>query len=384
MAPLTRLVLVGGGHSQIHALQELARRRLPDLDVTLISREVLTPYSGMLPGVVAGHYAPRDALIDLAPLCAAAGVNLVQAEVDGLDLRARTVSAGERSWPYDLLSINCGSAPGLATVTGGAEAGVPVKPISAFLPHWEQLLARLAARESTRCRIAVVGGGAGGVEMALALHHRLRQKEGLSSVQITLLDAGARLLTGHAPAFARRVSAILSSHSIPVQLDTRIERADAEGLVTTGGERLGADEVLWALTAGAQSWPGEAGLAVDDGGFVKVDAGLRSLSHPEVFASGDMACFTPRPLPKAGVFAVRQGPVLAGNLLRAAQGQPLKTYRPQSRYLTLLSTGSRYAVAARGGWTAEGAWAWRWKDWIDRRFVRRFQRGQLTSVFRQH
>lgn len=189
---MIRLVLVGGGHSHVQVLLALARRRPGECEITMISKDVLMPYSGMLPGVVAGHYQPADALIDLAPLCAAAGAELIQAEVSRLD--------------------------------------------------------------PTSCTVG-------------------------------------------------------------------------------------------------------------------------TLSHPNVFATGDIASFATIDLPKAGVYAVRQGPLLADNLLRASKGQPLRDYRPQRHYLMLISTGERYAVAARGRWTAEGAWAWRWKDWIDRRFVQRFQLG---------
>jgi selenide,water dikinase len=370
---MTRLVLVGGGHSQVHVLKALARQRSAQIEVTLISREVRTPYSGMLPGVVAGHYAPEDAFIDLAPLCKAAGASLVQAEVNGLDLSARQVMAGDRTWPYDLLSINCGSAPGLAAIDGAGDVGIPVKPFSGFLAHWDSLLTRLRAGRTATTRLAVVGAGAGGIEMALALDYRLRAREGLRGASVILIEAGKQLLPGQASAMVRRVSASLARRGIEVLLDTRIARVDTHGLVTTTGERLAADEILWTVGAGAQSWVGASGLDVDAGGFIRVDSCLRSLSHPEVFASGDIASFAPRELPKAGVFAVRQGPFLATNLLRASRGKPLATYKPQRRYLVLLSTGDRYALAVRGNWTAEGVWVWRWKDWIDRRFVRRFK-----------
>lgn len=371
---MKQLVLIGGGHSHIQVLLELARRRSAQLAVTVVSREVLTPYSGMLPGVIAGHYPPAEALIDLAPLCARAGAALVHDEITGLDPQARTLAtrAGERL-DYDLVSINCGSAPGLARIEGAREAGVPVKPISEFLPHWDQLLARLRREHESGFDIVVVGAGAGGIEIALALDYRVREVEKLAGIRIGIVDAADTLAPGHAPALGQRLAPILASRGIAFRAATRIARAQEGSLLTDGGKTIPANEVLWVTSAAAQTWPATAGLDVDERGFVRVDASLRSLSHPNVFATGDIASFAPAELPKAGVYAVRQGPLLARNLLRASRGEPPEPFRPQSRYLALISTGNRYAVASRGNWTAEGAWAWRWKDWLDRRFVRRFR-----------
>ncbi len=371
---MTRLVLVGGGHSHVQVLLALARQRSHGLQVTVISRDVLTPYSGMLPGVVAGHYAPADALIDLAPLCAAAGARLVQAEVTSLDLAACTARTRDGwSADYDLLSINCGSAPGLGPIQGAREIGVPVKPISGFLARWERLLPELRGRRDDLFQLAVVGAGAGGVEMALALDYRLRELEACKGVKVSVIDAADSVLPMHTPQLARRVAAILARRGIEFRGRARIAEVLSDALLTEAGKVIPADEVLWVIDAGAQRWPGDAGLDVDARGFVRVDAGLRSLSHPNVFATGDIASFAAADLPKAGVYAVRQGPLLADNLLRAARGQALREYRPQRHYLMLISTGKKYAVAARGRWTAEGAWAWRWKDWIDRRFIQRFR-----------
>jgi selenide,water dikinase len=371
---MTHVVLVGGGHSHVQVLLALSRRRPAGLRLTVVSRDALTPYSGMLPGVIAGHYAAADAHIDLAPLCAAAGAALIHDEAVGLDLASRAVRcAAHPPVSWDLLSINCGSAPGLAAIPGAAAVGLPVKPISQFLPRWSALLRRLRNAAAGHCRLAVVGGGAGGVELALAMHYRLHEREQARRADLQLINAAPALLPGSAPRLGQRLSEILDARGVRIRNGTRVQAAQPGVLVTEGGESLAVDEVLWVTDAGAPDWPGQAGLAVDGRGFVRVDASLRSLSHPEVFAAGDVASLAGHALPKAGVYAVRQGPLLTRNLLRAAAGAPLLQYRPQRHVLMLVSTGGRHAVAARGDWTAEGRWAWYWKDWIDRRFVARFR-----------
>jgi len=370
---MTRVVLIGGGHSHVEVLREFARRPQPGLRISVISQEVMTPYSGMLPGVIAGHYPAAAAHIDLARLCAAAGATLHHDRVTALELDARRVygaSGADQVW--DLLSLNSGSTPGLQSIDGAAGVGIPVKPIGNFLPRWEQFLTRIRTSSTQAFRLAIVGAGAGGVELALAIDYRLRCVEGFSQLQLTLIDAAPSLLPQHTPRLGQRLAKILDQRNIEVHTNTRVATARAGELVTSAARVIPADEILWVTPASAPDWPASAGLATDAGGFVRVDEQLRSVSHPHIFAAGDVASFADRCLPKAGVFAVRQGPVLADNLARAALGQPLISYRPQGRFLTLISTGNRYAVAARGSWTAQGAWAWRWKDWLDRRFIGRF------------
>jgi len=371
---MTRIVLIGGGHSHVQVLRALARRPQAGLRLSLISREVLTPYSGMLPGVIAGHYGAAAAHIDLAHLCADAGAELRHDSVTALEPdagRLRCASGAAETW--DLLSVNSGSTPGLQAIDGAAEVGIAVKPIGEFLPRWDRLLTRLRAASDQPFQLAIVGAGAGGVELALAIEYRLRRVEGFRQLRLILIDAAPSLLPGHTPRLGQRLGRILAQRKIEVQTGTRVAAARVGALSMSNGKSIQADEILWVTPASAPRWPASAGLATDARGFIRVDDQLRSVSHPQIFAAGDIASFDSRSLPKAGVFAVRQGPVLAENLARAARGQPLRGYRPQGRFLTLISTGNRYAVAARGSWTAQGAWAWRWKDWLDRRFIGRFR-----------
>jgi selenide,water dikinase len=369
-APVRDLLLVGGGHSHVQVLRRLAMAPWPGIRVTVVSRELHTPYSGMLPGLIAGHYAYDDVHIDLGPLCRAAGARLIGAAVNGIDLDARRVTLSERpALRFDVLSLNVGGTPGGRGVELGAGV-VPVKPISAFLPQWEQVRADLVAnaRQSRVPSLAVVGGGAGGVEIALAIRHALAGVD----CSLTLVTAGERLLEGHSGRVERRFREVLSACSISVSTGFKVVRAGDGAVLAADGRSFAADHVLWVTGVAAPAYVRAAGLAVDAEGFVRVDATLRSVSHPFVFAAGDVAALE-SPRPKAGVFAVRAGPVLTHNLEASLAATRLRHYRPQRRFLALISEGERRAVASRGAFFAEGAWVWRWKDRIDRRFMERFR-----------
>jgi selenide,water dikinase len=370
------LVLIGGGHSHVAVLKAFGMWPLPGVRITLISKDIHTPYSGMLPGLIAGHYDFDAAHIDLQPLSRFAGARFFRDEVIGIDARDQHVMLkGRPPVSYDALSINSGSTPSTRDVPGAAGTVVPVKPIHEFLEHWKGLCERVTSRsESTR--IGVVGAGAGGVELALAAQHALRSsisKDPSAAPRFELLSATEEILSGHPPAVARRFRRILAERGIVLHAGARVTEVSGGGLRDAAGREHAFDEIVWVTQAGAPAWLAEAGLAVDGQGFLLVNEFLQSISHPSVFGAGDVAAMAEHPRPKAGVFAVRQGPPLHRNLRGHLLHQRLSRYRPQRNFLTLISTGNRYAVASRGGWSAEGRWVWRWKDWIDRRFMRRFQ-----------
>jgi selenide,water dikinase len=350
---------------------------LPGVRLTVICRDVHTPYSGMLPGLIAGHYDFDDAHIDLGPLSQFANARFYRDDVIGLDLEGKRVLCANRPpVPYDLLSINIGSAPVTQAIPGARENVVPVKPIANFFAHWERLRDRVVERGEA-VRIGVVGGGAGGVELLLAVQHRLtgllsargRNTDHLSFHLITDMDD---ILHTH----NRRVGAIfqrvLRQRGVQVHTGHAVMRVEPGLLICENQASIALDEILWVTSAGAAAWLGESGLDVDDEGFVTVDDCLQSTSHPGIFAAGDIAAMVNHPRPKSGVFAVRQGPPLARNLRRHAKSQPLRAFTPQRKFLGLISTGDKYAVASRADWAREGRLLWRWKDWIDRRFMRKY------------
>ena len=376
--PILRdLVLVGGGHSHVVVLRMLAMQPEPGLRITLICTDIDTPYSGMLPGYISGHYSFDDVHIDLGRLAAFAGARFIHGEVTGLDRANQRVLLRDRpSVPYDLLSINTGSTPKVRQVDGARAHTVPVKPIAHFNQRWLQLLDRVRALHS-RFTIAVVGGGAGGVELVLSVQYRLRQElhtlgKSPDLLRFVLLTAGDTLLPTHNPGVRARFARVLKERHVAVHTRAEVNQVSPGCLHTQDGRTFDADETLWVTQAGGPAWLQGTGLALDEHGFIQVNQQLQTLDDPKIFAAGDVASFTARPLEKAGVFAVRMGPPLAKNLRLSLRGQPLVAYKPQQRWLALISTGDRCAVASRGAIGFAGNWVWTWKDWIDRRFMRKF------------
>jgi selenide, water dikinase len=379
---LRDIVLVGGGHSHVIVLKMFGMKPIPGVRLTLICTDMHTPYSGMLPGYVAGHYGYDDVHIDLSRLCVFAGARLYRDEVIGLDRTGQKVICRNRPpVPYDELSINIGSTPQLAGVRGAAEFAVPVKPIQRFNDRWLALLQRVQQHPG-KTTIAVVGGGAGGVELLLAMQWRLRQElqkqnRNPDELHFHLLTSSATLLPTHNPGVQQRFATVLAERGVQVHLNAQVTQVEAGSLHTSTGQTLQADEVMWVTRAGGAAWLAGTGLALDRDGFIQVQDTLQTLTDPHIFAAGDIASMVNYPLEKAGVFAVRMGPPLAANLRRAVAGTPLAPYRPQQSWLALISTGDRYAVASRswlglGGQNRTGALVWRWKDWIDQRFMAKF------------
>ena len=371
------IVLVGGGHGHVGVLRDFAMRPLPGVRITLICTDAHTPYSGMLPGYVAGHYGYDDVHIDLSRLTQFAGARFIRAEVIGMDRTMRRLELRDRpALPYDLVSINIGSTPQVDAVPGAAAHAVAVKPICRFNQRWLALLERLQ-QHSGPAAIAVVGGGAGGVELLLAMQYRLRAAlrecgRDPEALVFHLFTADATVLPTHNRAVQRRFTRVLRERGVRLHADSAVHEVTHGRLRTQRGQWFDADEIVWVTQAGGAAWLQGTGLALDERGFIRVNDALQSVADPLVFAAGDVASMDTRALEKAGVFAVRMGVPLARNLRRALAHKTLQPYRPQRRWLALISTGDRVAVASRGALSFAGAWVWHWKDWIDRRFMRRF------------
>ena len=370
------LVLIGGGHAHVSVLKRFGMKPVPGLRITLVTRDIHTPYSGMLPGFVAGHYDYDDCHIDLGPLARFAGARLYHAEVDGIDPDKKLVHApGRPPIGYDILSINTGSRPNSIDIPGVDEYALAVKPIDNFLHKWQQLVERVRESEGP-FRIVVVGGGAGGVELALSTQLRLQNTlraagKDPGRLHYTLITASDYIMHMHNGGVRERFERIFAERNIEIKTGARVHEVTANSVHAMDGSCINSDAVIWVTTASSPGWPAKSGLAVDADGFIQVDDHLQSLSHKHVFAVGDAAELRD-PRPKSGVFAVRQGPVLAHNLRAAATAKALRPYRAQKNFLGLISTGNQYAVASRGNWSYESGRLWTMKDWIDRKFMRNF------------
>jgi selenide, water dikinase len=374
---LKDVVLLGAGHAHVTVLRRFGMKPMPGVRFTLITREVHTPYSGMLPGLIAGTYGIDDAHIDTGPLARFAGARLYQDEAIGLDLENRRVLCRNRPpVPYDLLSIDIGSTPNVGDVPGAAQHAIPVKPIDGFLRRFEALRTRVLAAKG-RARIGVVGAGAGGVELLLSVERRLEHEIAAAGydpggLSFTLVGASKQLLPSFPPAMGRRFREICERRGIRVFTGARVQKVETGALHLESGEVIALDEILWTTQAAAAPWLRDTGLALDERGFVRVTPTLRSASHPDVFAAGDVASIAGYRLPKSGVYAVREGPPLAANIRRILGGARPLPYKPQRQALYLVTTGERMAIGSRNGLTFGGHWVWRLKDWIDRRFMRKF------------
>lgn len=396
--PIARdIVLVGGGHSHVGVLRHWAMHPVPGVRITLIGATVLTPYSGMLPGYVAGFYTHDEVHIDLQRLCAATGVRFIHDQVVGMDRSSQQILLANRPpVHYDWVSINTGSTPQMGEVPGAEGQVVPVKPIAQFNERWLRLLERVRGGQDTDVRVAVVGAGAAGVELVLALQQRLavetRRLRTAPHVTFDLLSGSEHILPSHNDRVRSRMAALLAERGVRVHTRAAVQRIDGGVLHMAQGTAIGpVDEIWWVTQAGGAPWLAGTGLALDAQGFVRVNTCLQSVSDERVFAVGDVASWPEsgdgKGLAKAGVYAVRMGMPLARNLARMARGEPLQPYRPQRRFLALLATGDGGAVASRGSWYAGGRalepLLGRWKDHIDRSFMARFQvrgEGRLAAM----
>ena len=367
--PLTRdLVLIGGGHAHALVLLRWAMKPLPGARLTLIDPNPAAPYTGMLPGLIAGHY-PRAALeMDLVKLARHAGARLILARAEGMDPTRGTVHlAGRPPVGFDVASLDIGITSDLPDLPGYAEHATSAKPLGGYAARWEAFATAVEAGQE-RAEIAIIGAGVGGVELALAMAQRLRGAPGL---QIALIERGEAILPQTGPRARARLTAHLARAGVTVITGARPAHVSADALHLADGRALPARLVLGAAGSRPQPWLETTGLPLHQG-HVVVDAHLRALADPPIFAVGDCAHMTHAPRPKAGVFAVRQAPILAHNLRAALSGGRLRAYRPQRDYLKLVSLGGQSALADKWGLALEGPALWRLKDRIDARFMHMF------------
>jgi pyridine nucleotide-disulfide oxidoreductase family protein len=366
---MKRLLLAGGGQAQMFVLRELARRRPKDVEVVLVTPYDRQIYSGMLPGWVAGHYQLPELTIPLAPLAQAAGVQVLTSRIVGVDLAARTAYTSGGAIEFDLLSIATGSVLDFDAIPGSGDYALPLRPLENFVTGWQRIYMHvLSARDPIR--LTIIGGGAGGTEIALAVMYRLRTVQ--DAVRVQLVTGDVPILPGHGERARTLIRDALLHYGVRL-IAANATQLEPDTVVLEDGSTLASDATMLITGPAAESWPGRAGLATDELGFITVNEHLQSVSHPIVFAAGDTASFQHAPRARSGVYAVRAGPPLANNLLASLEGAPLRAYHPQRRALYLISTGAQHAVASWGPWAVGGGWLWQWKDRIDRAYIAQFR-----------
>ncbi|MBD2531520.1 FAD-dependent oxidoreductase [Nostoc flagelliforme FACHB-838] len=390
------LVLIGGGHSHAIVMKMFGIKPLPGVRLTLITAASDTAYSGMLPGHIAGFYSHDECHIDLRPLANFAQARLYIDTVVALDLENNKVlCANGLVVDFDLLSIDIGSTPSRISVSGAAEYAIAAKPVSQLLEHWDKLIEAVGKNPQEPISIAIVGGGAGGVELALSMRSRLHQilhqtQQPIQNLEIHLFQREQELMPNYHQSVRHQLQQILTEQGIKLHLGEtvcKIAPTTHKGtkevfeIECESGLIVECNKIFWVTQASAPEWLKTAGLGTDEQGFILVEDTLQSQTHPQVFAAGDIATMVNHPRPKAGVFAVRQGKPLFENLQRILLGKSLKPYKPQKQYLSLIGTGDKRAISAMGNaYATRGAFTlpphkllWHYKDWIDRRFMERFR-----------
>jgi len=354
--------------------------------LTLISEKVDTPYSGMLPGLIAGHYSEKQVHVDLVHLCNWANVRFIEQRVTSINLVAKSlgvssagktdakVSAARPDIEFDVLCLDTGSTPQL-NVPGAERFSVPVKPVHGFYQRWQSILMRVQAHtrnaqeHNSKLSIGVVGSGAGGFELIMAMRHALSDEV----ANCHWIVRGERVLKGRPEKVGELAIQAAKDAGVIIHSSFDVVDVAKNSVQARDGRTLALDEIVWCTAAKAPAWPFDAGLDVDARGFVLTNAHLQSISHPFVFATGDIGTQQKTPSDKAGVFAVRQAPVLFQNIRRYLLNAKLKVYRPQKDFLSLMATGKKSAIGNRSFVTLQGAWVWRVKDAIDQKFMNQFR-----------
>ena len=361
---VAKVVLVGGGHTHALVLAALRRTPLKGAQVVLVNPGPAAPYSGMLPGFVAGHYTRSALEIDLDALCSSARVTRIDGAAVALDPDARKlVLADGARLDFDVLSFDVGITTRMPALDGFAQHATPAKPLAGFAQRWD-----IARAADAPLSLAVIGGGVAGAELAMAMAYA-RRAGGDENVQCHLVDR-SDILSEVPPDVRTKLQKALAQNGVQCHAHAAVVSVNATGLQLEGGTQIKADFIVGAAGATPHPWLAQTGLALHQGS-VRVDAHLQS-SLSGVFAVGDCAHMDHAPRPKAGVYAVRQAPVLTANIRASVAGKPLAPYHPQDDYLKLISLGAKSALGVYKGRPFSGPLVWRLKDWIDRRFMAQF------------
>ncbi len=363
--PLTHdLVLIGGGHTHALFLRKWGMRSLPGARLTLINPGPAAPYSGMLPGFVAGHYQRCDLDIDLVRLARFSGARFICGAAESIDLENRLIHlSGRTPVAYDVCSIDIGITSDMPSLPGFSEHAIAAKPLGPFAEKWEGFL-----NNSGRAKVAILGAGVAGAELSMAMAYALRLRG--REATVTLIDKN-KALSAVSPRVREKILHKMQGLGVEVVEHAAIEKVAADAVVLEDGRQIPSNFTTGAAGAKAYDWIAQTGLDVEQG-FIKINAYLQS-SDPAVFATGDCAHLSLSPRPKAGVYAVRQAPVLYDNICASLSGGKLRPYTAQKDYLKLVSLGEKSAIGERYGLAPHGPHIWKWKDHIDQKFMDQFR-----------
>ena len=358
------LVLIGGGHAQIAVLKAFGMHPLEGVRLTLVSDVLMAPYSGMLPGYVEGHHSLEDMHINLLKLARFAGARLIKRAVSDIDFNKQNIILdGGLNLHYDVLSLNNGAVPAPESIKGTALNGITVKPISHFLE-------KMPDASALRGDFGVIGGGAAGCELAISLYHHYQL--GAKNIALHLFSRSERVLPTAPKKASMRMQSALARHNITIHHRANVEEITSDTVILEAGNKIPAAHIFVVTAARPASWISNLKLSHCEDGYISVRPTLQTVEYDNVFAAGDVASMVGEPREKAGVFAVRAGPYLAFNLRSFIEQTPLKSFSPQTRYLALIGLGGKNALALRGNFVAQGAFWWHLKNWIDRRFMQKF------------
>ncbi|AUC59907.1 selenophosphate synthase SelD [Cyanobacterium sp. HL-69] len=370
---MKQLVLVGGGHSHAIALKMYYDNPIKNVKITLINEVKKTPYSGMLPAHIAGYYNFHQTHINLEKLAQKTNSNLMVDQVIDINpTQQKVYCLSGNTIKYDLLSIDIGSTPDDSQIKGAKEYAIRAKPVPTLLEKWEAIINDLNNNPNQNITLNIIGGGAGGVELALNMHKRLTDIVTAKQVNINIINRGQVLLNSHNIRASKLFNNLLEKKDINIILETEIVEICSDKVITKKGNIIKGDYTFLVTNASPASWLKNTGLSIDKKGFILVKNTLQTLSHDNIFATGDIATIKDNPSPKAGVFAVRQGKPLYNNWRLLLEGKSLNSYYPQSFYLSLIGTGDKKAVAIWGNCAYLSKVFWYLKDYIDKKFMEQF------------
>lgn len=373
--PARDIVLVGAGHTNLHIVRMWRMKPIPDARLTLVSPFGKATYSGMLPGTLSGQYDDREMEIDLYRLTAACGVTLITANMTGLDAGQSLLQLDDRPpLPFDLASIGIGSVPAGREIWRDNPQVLSIKPMPTFLDRFEQRFEQCGGSTTdtgTVAEITVVGAGAAGVEVAFCLEALMERRA--ISAKLSLIDAHDDILPGYLPKTVALARQEFERRGVDLLTGKRVTAVRDGAIHFDDGSQRRTRLVIWAVAAAPPDVLAAVDLPKADDGFLAVRKTQQTTAEKPVFVVGDTATRVDDPVPKAGVYAVREGPVLWENLNRWVAGKPLQSYEPQRGFLSLLNTGDGRAIGQYKGFAVHNRWMWKLKNHIDRKFMRKHE-----------